>query len=537
MRIATRLLLLNLIGLALITLLALTAWWQNRQLDHLFKQAVAHASDTVTTLNTFERDMAGLRRTVYEHIVASAPDEYPALEARMTSHISAMHQSLSQLAAMPDLVDASMLERVRQELDTYTRHMQPVIAASRQNDDASAMQGVREVLRPDGVRLTESLAAFSIKEAAELQSAEERFEATVHRSNLIGAGVAVMAAILLFGLGWLLYRQITTPLAALSGAARKVAADLDFRTRLAQPERMDEVGETVVAFNTLLDTLQPTLLDVHTQGSKLIAMADDMAASASQLRASAADVSNATASVAASVEQVSVSVAHVADRAGVAQGRARESGDLAASGGTVIATSIETMEAMAGRITHSSAQIDALAERSLDIASVLKVIRDIADQTNLLALNAAIEAARAGESGAGFAVVADEVRKLAERTGQATNEIARTVDAIRAQAADTAGAMQRMQAEALSGVVRSGDARQAVSGIQNSSDAVLTEVNDITVAMQEQRNASLMIAQRIEQIAQQTEETSQVAEQTAGNARTLNGLAASLRDSIARFKL
>jgi Methyl-accepting chemotaxis protein len=107
------------------------------------------------------------------------------------------------------------------------------------------------------------------------------------------------------------------------------------------------------------------------------------------------------------------------------------------------------LHAMSEDTRDMAGKVETLSQRASQIGGIVQMIKEITDQTNLLALNAAIEAARAGEQGRGFAVVADEVRKLAERTGNATKEIASLVNSIQDETLLTKDQMEQWAQKSL----------------------------------------------------------------------------------------
>jgi len=105
----------------------------------------------------------------------------------------------------------------------------------------------------------------------------------------------------------------------------------------------------------------------------------------------------------------------------------------------------ETADSAVQRAAGADGSTKRLRDAARAMGRVVDLITKITQQINLLALNATIESARAGEAGRGFAVVANEVKNLASQAKDATEEIAREIDAIRAISGDVVAALSAIK--------------------------------------------------------------------------------------------
>ncbi len=292
----------------------------------------------------------------------------------------------------------------------------------------------------------------------------------------------------------------------------------------------DSVNYTVEELRSLVSNVQKTAAQVAQTTS-------DVDTTSTELLAASKEQLHEIRETGQSVLEMAGRINDVSTQAQESARVARQSLMAAESGLTAVQNAIGGMNAIRDQIQETSKRIKRLGESSQEIGEITELISDITEQTNVLALNAAIQAASAGEAGRGFSVVAEEVQRLAERSADATRQIAALVKAIQTDTQDAIGAMERSTQGVVEGAKLSDNAGTALTEIDRVSRRVADLIEQISNSASREAGMANEMAENIQHIFAVTEQTGEGTRVTAGQVRELSRMAEELRQSVSRFKI
>jgi methyl-accepting chemotaxis protein len=346
----------------------------------------------------------------------------------------------------------------------------------------------------------------SLSDAAKASFEQQQGTAT---STLYISSVAIVfVSGLSVLIGLLLARGVVSELGQIRDALSYANSTLDI-TRKAPVKRLDEIGQTGSAFNSLLARISEVIGSVH-------ASTDSVSIAAKQIAAGNTDLSARTEEQAASLEETASSMTQLTETVKQNADNAHQANTLATAATDIVDAGNEAVLSMVGTI-------DKISGSSSKISEITGVIEGIAFQTNILALNAAVEAARAGEQGRGFAVVASEVRNLAQRSATAAKEIKELIGSSVTMIQD--GSKQAAEVGATMGQVR--------QAIRQVSDIV----GEIAAASEEQSRGIEQVNQAVGQMDEVTQQNAALVEQAAAAAQSLDEQAMRLKEAVSVFRV
>ncbi|MEP7139212.1 MAG: methyl-accepting chemotaxis protein [Caldimonas sp.] len=292
----------------------------------------------------------------------------------------------------------------------------------------------------------------------------------------------------------------------------------------------DSVNYTVEELRTLVSQVQGTATRVTATTEQVEANSTELLATSSEQLREIRDTGESVLQMAGRINNVSTQAQETAQVA-------KQSLEATESGLKAVQNTIGGMNSIRDQIQETSKRIKRLGESSQEIGEITELISDITEQTNVLALNAAIQAASAGEAGRGFSVVAEEVQRLAERSADATRQIAALVKTIQTDTQDAVGAMERSTQGVVEGTRLSDAAGTALGEIDRVTHKLTDLVAQISTQSLSEAQSANVVAANIQHIFAVTEQTSEGTRATATMVRELSRTAEELKQSVSRFKI
>lgn len=413
----------------------------------------------------------------------------------------------------------------------YNMVIVPLVDAGKPYD---ALSFFLSEIHPLSTQMSDLTASMSRGVVNDINTAVSELEDTTMAYIVIA--LAAGAVFLGFLISTMMARYITNSLKVAVDTAKQIAQnnlDVDINAH----NSYDEFGDLAMAMRVMRNDLSESISMIRNMADALNQQLDDTKISADAIMNSSREAEQQAITVAAAANEMVSTTQEIASNCERAATLSDQSSGVTQDSVKLIRATIEDIRNQSTYTQNDASKVQALAEQTQKIGSIVGTIDEIAAQTNLLALNAAIEAARAGEAGRGFAVVADEVRALASRTSKSTQEISAMVHQVQKDASEATSSMNT-SVENINAVA---DRASTIEGTLNSILDYVGQVNDqirmIATAAEEQTTATSEISANMQKISSDTEEIVQSAEQAIGHCDSSVDSIRNLVQNLSRFKL
>ncbi|MHB1214414.1 MAG: methyl-accepting chemotaxis protein [Thiobacillus sp.] len=557
-------------GAARDTLEKINTQWKtfNPQIMQILSQrkSLVTLSESVKRINALSIDLQKVAEKLNNQLI----DKNASVrEVSRASHLVMLSQRLpknANLLLSADLIDPAVVSQLEKDTTSFRDTVQGLMqGVAIRNEDSmltledlgsnmgDMVEAVGEVLANTQPLLQSKLAANNLFVGSDnlLANADQL---SLDYQSVGGTGYLLAAVFGVLAIGSLVVLGLVN-INETKSRARK-SEEENSRNQEAILRLMDELGElaegnlTINASVTeditgaVADSINYTVEELRSLVRGINNATVQMDEAASQAGHVSESLQHASRRQSDGIEETSAAVVSLAQSVQQVSGNAAESArvadqSLAAAekGQQAVANAISSMNGLREQIQETSKRIKRLGESSQEIGEIVELISDITEQTNVLALNAAIQAASAGEAGRGFSVVAEEVQRLAERSADATKQIAAIVKTIQSDTHDTVAAMEVSTQGVVEGAKLSDAAGQTLAEIGDVSKTLAGLIADISSATQSQAESTAKVAETMQDIKAISAQTSSGTQQTADSIGSMKQLAQDLKSSVAGFKL
>ena len=551
-----RLKLYILIGVALLGMLIISgmSFFLMGRMNNMTNDIATSWLPSVDVARELSATISNIRLNELGYLTADSDSKEETSLQSLQDGIKTMDALLAAYGDMIDEEEGNFYNNANNLWTQYQAVEEEMLALAKQGRSESAraiLDGECEALFNSLNSAFDDIIAYNTKGSADA-AAES---ASLYRTATLTMA-AVVIAIILVGVffSFVIIRLIKTPISEIQNAAIKMAeGDLDVKISYTSKDELGvlavQVGRLIhklqliiedenqflakmaegdftvdstceeaytggfypllVSFRGIADKLNDTMLQISQSSAQVAGGADQVSNGAQALAQGATEQASSVQELAATIDEISNKVNQNADSA-------RQASKAADCVSVKMNVSKEKMQQM----THAMGDISSC---SSEISKIMKIIEDIAFQTNILALNAAVEAARAGAAGKGFAVVADEVRNLANKSTEASENIAALIE----------NSLQAIE----NGTQIADDTAQSLIQAVNDVNEMAGIIEQISEASSDQADSIAQLTVGIDQISNVVQTNSATAEESAAASEELSGQSQLMKSLVERFQL